>query len=188
MSSHLVPELTARLATFKHTPVHYLHRSVKPECLCALYAIADVCIISSIRDGLNLVSYEYAACQDEDGGVLMMSTYAGAMKTLPQHSMICFNPWDTPRFAEAIREAVSMDRHARMERHRGVMKIVDTWTSAKWGKAFLETMMSGDLPKNKDMPDRDPLEDQASGPFEAVAGNIVADAEEVGRKLDEEGK
>jgi hypothetical protein len=57
-----------------------------------------------------------------------------------------------------------------------------TLSSAKWGKAFLETMTTGDLPKNKDMPDRDPLEDEASAPFEAEAGNIVADAEEMGKK------
>jgi trehalose 6-phosphate synthase len=115
-------------ATMRHTPVHYLHRSVKPELLSALYAVSDVCIISSIRDGLNLVSYEYIACQEQKKGILMMSTYAGAMKTLPQRSMVTFNPWDTPRFAEAINEAVNMDENDRAERYKGVIKVVDTWT------------------------------------------------------------
>lgn len=115
-------------ATFKHTPVHYLYRSVKPEMLAALYAAADVCVISSIRDGLNLVSYEFAACQEEKKGVLMMSNYVGAIKTLPTSSMVCFNPWDTTRFSEQIDIALKMSEEEKEKRYEGIMKIVDNWT------------------------------------------------------------
>src|ERR1700748_2893448 len=101
------------VATFKHTPVHYLYRSIKPEQLAALYAASDVCVISSIRDGLNLVSYEYAACQEDKKGVLMMSNYVGAIKTLPVSSLVTFSPWDTQRFAERINAALVMSQEEK---------------------------------------------------------------------------
>ncbi|OQV06003.1 hypothetical protein CLAIMM_10647 [Cladophialophora immunda] len=168
---HLVGNVNGKHATFKHTPVHYLYRSVKPELLAALYAASDICIISSIRDGLNLVSYEYAACQEENKGILMMSNYVGAIKTLPPSSMVTFNPWDTQRFAESINVALKMSEEERAERHQGIMKVVDTWTSAKWGKAFLETMMTAKVPKNAEMPDRDPLGD--SDPSDTENENVT---------------
>jgi trehalose 6-phosphate synthase len=116
------------VATVRHTPIHYLYRSVKPEQLAALYAVADACVISSVRDGLNLVSFEYAACQDQKKGVLLMSSYVGAAKILPPSSMVIMNPWDKPRFAEKIKEVLTMGEKEREERHAGVMKIVDNWT------------------------------------------------------------
>jgi len=160
-------------ATFKHTPIHYLYRSIPPERLAALYAAADVLVISSIRDGLNLVSYEYVACQAENNGVLMMSSYTGAMKTLPADSMIMLNPWDTPRFAERINQALSMGREEKQQRYLEIVKVVDDWTSAKWGRIFLETLIKGDVPKNSGMPDKDPMEVGQSDVPDSETGGIT---------------
>lgn len=118
--------LTRRSGTFTYTPIHYLYKSIKPEELCALYAIADVCIISSLRDGLNMVSYEYVACQTERKGVLMMSSYAGAAKTLPECMIL--NPWDTPRFADKMARALEMPMDERERRQSANSKVVDSWT------------------------------------------------------------
>jgi len=74
------------------------------------------------------VSYEYAACQEKKKGVLMMSNYVGAMKTLPPSSMVAFNPWDTPRFGERINQALNMGEEERGKRHKEIMKVVDSWT------------------------------------------------------------
>lgn len=74
------------------------------------------------------MSYEYAACQEEKKGVLMMSNYVGAIKTLPASSLVTFNPWDTPRFAEQINTALLMGKEEREKRYEGIMKVVDTWT------------------------------------------------------------
>ncbi|OAP58891.1 alpha,alpha-trehalose-phosphate synthase (UDP-forming) [Fonsecaea erecta] len=168
----LVGRINGKHATFGHTPIQYMYRSVEPEQLCALYAVSDVCIISSVRDGLNLVSYEYAACQEERKGVLMMSTYAGAIKTLPSDSVILLNPWDTPRFAERINQAVNMGMDERAQRHRQMMQVVDTWTSVKWGKAFLQTMMTMDMPHDPEMPDHDPVEQWTSDVPDSETGKI----------------
>jgi trehalose 6-phosphate synthase len=94
--------------------------------LHALYATADVCIVSSIRDGLNLVSYEYVASQVQSSGVLMLSQYTGAALMLS--SAIHFNPWDAPRFSEAIVTALTMPQEERDRRLETVRKIVNEWT------------------------------------------------------------
>jgi trehalose-6-phosphate synthase len=104
-----------------------LYRSVKPEQLCALYAVSDVCVISSIRDGLNMVSYEYVACQNSStAGVLMMSLYAGAVNTLP--SCLVINPWDIPRFANAIEDSLNMPEEQRKKRYKENADVVDRYT------------------------------------------------------------
>ena len=63
-------------------PIHFLNKSVNFVELCALYAVADMCLVTSTRDGMNLVSYEYVACQQENHGVLVLSEFAGAAQSL----------------------------------------------------------------------------------------------------------
>lgn len=92
----------------------------------ALYAASDVCIVSPIRDGLNLVSYEYVASQTNENGVLMLSRYTGASHML--ESAVIFNPWDTPRFSESIIQALTMPEAERKERMQAARKITDEWT------------------------------------------------------------
>ncbi|KAK5029296.1 hypothetical protein LTS07_005758 [Exophiala sideris] len=145
----LVGHVNGKHGTFSHTPIHYLYRSIKPEQLCALYAVSDVCIISSIRDGLNMVSYEYIACQNkETAGTLMMSYYAGAVKTLPSCTVI--NPWDIPRFANTIRDVLDMPQAERRQRYTENAHVVDTYTSVRWGTSFLNTCYKMELPKQTD--------------------------------------
>jgi trehalose-6-phosphate synthase len=68
--------------TVEYVPIHFMHRSVTFEELVALYAVADACIVSSTRDGMNLVSYEYITCQKEHHGSLILSEFAGAAQSL----------------------------------------------------------------------------------------------------------
>jgi trehalose 6-phosphate synthase len=94
--------------------------------LHALYATADICIVSAVQDGLNLVSFEYVASQVSGNGVLMLSLNTGAAQILD--SVVTFNPWDTPRFANAIAEALDMPQEERERRLEGALKAVNYWT------------------------------------------------------------
>lgn len=76
-----------------------------------MYAASDICFVSSIRDGMNLVSYEYVATQSERKGVLLLSEFAGAAEQL--RGSVLFNPWDTDGTVEALRQAVTMDSYQR---------------------------------------------------------------------------
>ena len=86
-----------------------------------------MCLISSVRDGLNMVCYEFIACQQViRSGVLVLSQYTGAAKLLP--SAVLFNPWDLPRFTEAIFNALKMPLDDRQSRLDIAVETVNTLT------------------------------------------------------------
>ena len=97
-------------------PVVYLDQSMDMDQLTALYRIADVCLITSLRDGMNLVSYEYVATQEDKHGVLILSEFAGAAQSLGAAS-IRTNPWNLRETAEAIHKALTMSDEERAARH-----------------------------------------------------------------------
>lgn len=103
-----------------------MHKSICKEELISLYAISDVCLISSTRDGMNLVSYEYVTCQHERHGVLVLSEYAGAAKLLPRYLIV--NPWDVDDFVGAIHDALTMDEGERWRRHEEAERFVNEHT------------------------------------------------------------
>jgi len=107
--------------------------------LLALYAVSDVCLISSTRDGMNLVAYEYIACQEERNGVLVLSEFAGVAQSLANGSIIC-NPWNTEELAEGIHEAVTKDDTQRRTNYEKLSKQVNKYTSRWWGECFIEEL------------------------------------------------
>ncbi|KAJ9480864.1 hypothetical protein VN97_g12657 [Penicillium thymicola] len=92
-------------------PIHFLYKSVDTDELIALYAVSDACIVSSTRDGMNLVAYEYIASQQKRHGVLCPSEFAGAAQSL--NGSTIFNAWSSDELASAYREAVTMDDEQR---------------------------------------------------------------------------
>lgn len=80
--NELVGRINGMYGTIEFQPIHFMHKSVNFEELVALYAVSDVCLISSTRDGMNLVSYEYICCQQENHGVMILSEFAGAAQSL----------------------------------------------------------------------------------------------------------
>ena len=119
--------------------MHLKHTSVPFDELLALYAVSDVCLISSTRDGMNLVAYEYIACQEERNGVLVLSEFAGVAQSLANGSIIC-NPWNTEELAEGIHEAVTKDETQRHVNYEKLSKQVNKYTSRWWGESFIEEL------------------------------------------------
>lgn len=107
-------------------PIHWMHKSVNFEELIALYAVSDVCLVSSTRDGMNLVSYEYIACQRKRHGVLILSEFAGAAQSL--NGSIIVNPWNTEELAGALQEAVTMSDEQRLINFNKLDKYVSKYT------------------------------------------------------------
>ena len=109
-----------------YVPVHFLYKSIDPDELTALYTAADICFISSTRDGMNLVCYEFVACHDEKAakssheaishGTVILSRFTGAAGLLDGSLIV--NPWDKEECAEALAHAVSIDAGEAYERMR----------------------------------------------------------------------
>jgi alpha,alpha-trehalose-phosphate synthase [UDP-forming] len=128
-------------------PVILVKESLPMERLASLYRAADVCLVNSLQDGMNLVAKEYVAAQvDEPGGVLVLSKFAGAAEELDGAFEI--NPYDPERCAGDLRTALLMpaeERAARMRRLRASLRTIYDWMGEifeLWGVAAA----GGDVP------------------------------------------
>mmetsp|Transcript_54287 Transcript_54287/g.151065 ORF Transcript_54287/g.151065 Transcript_54287/m.151065 type:complete len:929 (-) Transcript_54287:102-2888(-) len=138
----LVGQICGRHSTLETgVPVIYLDASMSFHDLVAVYRVADVALITSLRDGMNLVSYEYIACHKtrESPGVLILSEFAGAAQSLGAGS-IRVNPWNLQETANAIYEALEMSDEDRATLHRYAYRYVAEHTAQKWAETFLQSL------------------------------------------------
>ncbi|PLB45526.1 alpha, alpha-trehalose-phosphate synthase 2 [Aspergillus steynii IBT 23096] len=133
--NELVGRINGKFGTVDYMPIHFMHKSVSFDELIALYSSSDACIVSSTRDGMNLVSFEYIATQERRKGVLVLSEFAGAAQSL--NGSIVVNPWNTEELASAYHEAVSMTEDRRANNFAKLNKYISKYTSAFWGKSFV---------------------------------------------------
>ncbi|KAB8227077.1 glycosyltransferase family 20 protein [Aspergillus alliaceus] len=133
--NELVGRINGKFGTVDYMPIHFMHKSVSFDELIALYAASDACIVSSTRDGMNLVSFEYIATQQKRKGVLILSEFAGAAQSL--NGSLVVNPWNTEDLAEAYHEAVSITEEKRAIQFSKLYKYISKYTSAFWGQSFV---------------------------------------------------
>ena len=132
----LVGRINTHYGDIGVTPVHYLYKSVPFEDLLAMYSVSDICLITSLRDGMNLVAQEFVACQDVNQGVLILSEFAGSARCLAHALRV--NPWNIGQVSEAIEKAINMTREERGQRHRQLMAYVSTHAANHWGSSFVK--------------------------------------------------
>ncbi|KAL4866701.1 hypothetical protein BDV12DRAFT_172499 [Aspergillus spectabilis] len=121
------------------SPIIYIHHSVPFTDLTALYRIADICLVTSHRDGMNLVAAEYVACQKDRYGVLVLSELAGAAAFMGEGS-ITFNPSSAQQLTDSIYKAATMSREEKRGMYEKLEEFVLTNTSAKWGETFTDAL------------------------------------------------
>ena len=107
-------------------PIHFMHKSVSFDELVALYAVSDACVVSSTRDGMNLVSFEYIATQQRRKGVLIISEFAGGAQSL--NGSLVVNPWNTEELARAYHEAVSMSEEQKAGQFAKLYRYISKYT------------------------------------------------------------
>ncbi len=122
-------------------PVWYVYGHLTPVELSAYYRAADIALVTPLRDGMNLVAKEYCASNVDEGGVLVLSEFAGAAAQLRQGALLV-NPYDIDGVSAAIAAACEMprsERRARMARMRcGVRRYNVFW----WVDAFLASVFA----------------------------------------------
>jgi len=136
--NELVGRINGKYGTIEFMPIYFLHKSVTFDELVALYAVSDVCMVSSTRDGMNLVSYEYIACQEKKHGALILSEFAGAAQSL--NGSIIVNPWSTEDLSQAIYDAVTMPEEVKAANHEKLYRYVHKYTAAYWGINFISEL------------------------------------------------
>ena len=135
----IVGRINGRFGTLASVPIHHLDRSLAFDELCALYAVTDVALVTSLRDGMYLVSYEYVACQSSNAGVLVLSEFAGAAQSLGAGAILV-NPWNVRDMAAAIEDALTMSEQERRERHRQNFFHVTIHTAQAWADTFVSEL------------------------------------------------
>jgi len=130
--------INALYRTMDWSPVHYYYRSFPIETLSALYYSADVCLVTPMRDGMNLVSKEYVASRINNDGVLILSEMAGASKELID--AIIVNPNNIGEICRAIIQAIKMPLAEQQERMLQMRQNVSKFNIAHWVKIFMERL------------------------------------------------
>jgi trehalose 6-phosphate synthase/phosphatase len=141
-------EINERFGNGSWRPVHLIKQSLPSERLAVLYRMADVCIVSSLQDGMNLVAKEYVASQADGKGVLLLSEFTGAAEEMTE--AIIINPYAPEDFALRIREALTLppeEKRARMHRLDEGMRTIFDWMHeifTTWGKVAGEGAEAGE--------------------------------------------
>jgi trehalose 6-phosphate synthase len=126
----MVLDINARYGSEQWTPIVLINNNVDSDLLAAVYRAADMCLVSSLQDGMNLVAKEFIACQSEEKGVLLLSRFTGAAEEI--EGAVLINPFNLDGFSAAIRSAMAMptdERRRRMKRMRGQLQraTIFTW-------------------------------------------------------------
>lgn len=134
--ARLVGEINGEFSTPNWTPIQYLHSSVSNDQLIALYKAADALIVTSKRDGMNLVALEYLVSQEFDSpGVVLLSEFTGAISTL-SHTL-SINPWDLEDTASKMQIAMEMPKQERASRLQTMQKHLQQYTATDWALSFI---------------------------------------------------
>jgi len=120
-------------ATWK--PIILIDHHQEPREVFELFRAADFCIVNSLHDGMNLVAKEFVASRDDQDGVLILSTFAGASRELPEALLV--NPFDVGETAAAMRTAMQMGRDERRERMKLMRRTVKENNVYRWAGRML---------------------------------------------------
>jgi trehalose 6-phosphate synthase/phosphatase len=138
----MVGRINGRFATPGFTPVEYVHRYFDPKQLAMLYRYASACMVTPVRDGMNLVAQEFVFCQqsqqgldDAHRGMLVLSEFAGAAQVLSRAILV--NPWDTEGLATALEQALDMPHAERVDRMATMAAKVTDLDCRHWARAVL---------------------------------------------------
>lgn len=138
--SSLVATINGRYGSLSFSPVQYYPQYLAPQEYFSLLRVADVGLITSVRDGMNTASLEYVLCQQANHGPLILSEFSGTAAMLP--SAIHINPWDVSGVAAAIDRALSMSEEEKAEQHRTLYKHVTSNTVSAWSQQYLHRLLT----------------------------------------------
>ncbi len=131
--------LTERFGRPGWKPVLLLKGHQDFDTLIPFYKLADLCVVSSLHDGMNLVAKEFVAASSSDRGVLVLSPFTGSARSLDQALLV--NPYDTESFADILDQALSMPLEEQRERLRRMRAEVAEHNIYRWAQDILADAM-----------------------------------------------
>ncbi len=138
--NHQISELNGEFGTTAWTPIVYQYRSIDKENLVSHYLAGDVLLVTSLRDGMNLVAKEYLASKRGQPGVLILSEFAGASIELSDALQI--NPNSDEEISQAIYQALSMPESEQCERNGRMYQALASSDSSSWAMSAAKDILS----------------------------------------------
>jgi trehalose 6-phosphate synthase/phosphatase len=134
----LVGDINGRFSSAGRVPIQYFYRNLPATQLYAHYRAADVALVTPLRDGMNLVALEFAACRIHGGGVLVLSEFAGAAQYL--NDALIVNPYDIQGLSHTLREALAMPAEEAARRMHGLRAQVHKLDVHRWADDYLDQL------------------------------------------------
>jgi trehalose 6-phosphate synthase len=136
----LIGRINGRFGDASWTPIRYVNRSYSRGALAGICRLADVALVTPLRDGMNLVAKEFVAAQDpEDPGALVLSQFAGAANELD--CALIVNPHETDAVAVALKHALEMALPERRERHAALLGRLMRWDIETWAESYVSALV-----------------------------------------------
>lgn len=137
---NLVARINSKFGSLGYSPVVYLQQDIPYEQYLALLTIADVFLITSIRDGMNLTSHEYVACQKGNYSPLIISEFAGTYGSFGS-SVMRVNPWDYREVATALYESLTMSEEEKETRWNELYTYIRTNSAQFFVESFVNELL-----------------------------------------------
>ena len=134
----MIGRLNGKFSQPGWTPIWYLYRSVPFSELIALYQLADVALVTPLRDGMNLVAKEYVASRPDGTGVLVLSETAGAAAELGEAILV--NPHDEEMMVDALNRALSMPVEEQKQRNFIMRARLRRYDTDRWADDFINQL------------------------------------------------
>ncbi len=135
-----VHRINLRFATDQHVPVTLVEGDHESQEVFRHLRAADICFVSSLQDGMNLVSKEFVGAHDNERGVLVLSTFAGAAGEL-EHALLV-NPWHVEDTANVLAQALRMRPREQRHRMRRMRNIVSRRNAHRWAEQILGDVLA----------------------------------------------
>jgi len=163
-----VRRINLRFQTSRWKPIILIDRHCSHDEVTRWYRTSDICLVTSLHDGMNLVAKEFVAARDDEDGVLVLSKFTGAAVELRDALMV--NPYDIAGVAEAIHRGLDMPRAERRERMQHMRRQISEHNIYRWA-----AMVLGDL-RDVRLEDAESAEMYSAGPV-PVSEPVIADAQ-----------
>ena len=131
----LAARINARFEDGPYRPIVLLRAHHEPPAVFRYYRAADVCYVSSLHDGMNLVAKEFGAARDDERGVLVLSEFTGAARELTEALIV--NPYDLEQASEALAAALRMPPEAQRDRMRSMRAFLAEFNVYRWAGRML---------------------------------------------------
>jgi len=135
----LVERINWKYSSDNWSPIIFIRKYFTPQQLLAIYRMANICLISSLHDGLNLVAKEFVAASAKDKGMLVLSKFTGAARELTD--AVTFNPYNPEECAEAIKQALSMPEKERKTRMTKMKAEVAENNIYHWSAEIIQALL-----------------------------------------------